>query len=149
MTEAPPPGGSQDAELISSLMAESAVRRIHAAYSQACDDGRFEALGTLFADDVELVVRGSVVARGREAACEWIAAAQPPERRGRHLVANTVIESSGPGTTVAVADFVFLAPGPDGGLVVATVGRYRDRFVAGDGASGRWMLARREMVMGR
>jgi len=148
MNASHPPGGPHEADWIATLAAERAVRRIHAAYSQACDDGRFEDLAALFADDVELVSNDMVIARGRAAARDWIAAAQPPERRGRHLVANAVIDVLAPDSARAEADFVFLAPKPEG-LVAAATGRYRDRFVAPDGPFGRWHLIRREMVTSR
>lgn len=61
---------------------------------------------------------------------------------------NAVIDVLEPGVAEAVADFVFLTSAPEG-LVATAAGRYHDRFVVEEGPFGRWLLARREMVMDR
>lgn len=134
-----------DRRLAQRLEAESAVRRILAAYCQACDDGRFDDLAQLFSDDIELVVRGSVVARGRTSARDWVAAAQPPERRGLHVTSNAVIAVTDAADEASSrADFVFYVRGPEG-LVPARTGRYEDRCTPAPDGRG-WLLARREML---
>lgn len=44
MTPPQRPGDPGDVDPIAVIAAESAVRRTHGAYSQACDDGRFDDL---------------------------------------------------------------------------------------------------------
>jgi 3-phenylpropionate/cinnamic acid dioxygenase small subunit len=119
-----------------------AVTRTVSEYCRRCDDGRFDEFTRLFAVDAQLVVRGQVT-RGAEAISATIAALQTPERRGRHMVANTVVEISGDRAS-AESDFVFFRPRPDGTLEAVNTGRYLDEFVRdGDG----WQFSRREIVL--
>jgi uncharacterized protein (TIGR02246 family) len=119
------------------LVVESAIRRTLAEYCHACDDGRFADYAHCFTPDAEVVIGDDVVARGRDQIEAWITARQPPESRGRHVVANTLVLWRDAQTAHAVSDFVFLA-GPS----VAAQGRYLDDFVP-DGA--RWLIVRREI----
>ena len=119
-----------------------AVMRTVSEYCRRCDDGRFDDFTRLFAGDAQLVVRGQVTA-GAEAIGAVIAALQTPERRGRHMVANTVVEISGDRAS-AESDFVFFRPRSDGTLEAVNTGRYLDEFVRdGDG----WQFSRREIVL--
>lgn len=130
------------------MSAEEAIRRTLAGYCHTCDDGRFGAFADLFTDDAELAVMGSVH-RGRAAIEAFMAAAQPPERRGKHLCANPLIDVADDGTSAtAVTDYVFVAragdqAGPMGSFTITSAGRYHDRLVL-DG--GTWRFARREIV---
>lgn len=131
------------------MSAEEAIRRTLAGYCHTCDDGRFGAFALLFAADAELAVMGSVH-RGRDAIEAFMAAAQPPERRGKHLCANPLIAVADDGASAtAVTDYVFIARaagaegGPMGSFAITSAGRYHDRLVLDDGT---WRFARREIV---
>lgn len=129
-----------------------AIRATLAEYCHTCDDGRFEAFADLFVADAQLVVMGHTHT-GREAIGAFMAAAQPPQRRGKHLCANPLITVSPDGRHArAVTDYVFVgrapsaagaAAGPMGSFEITSVGRYHDELVReGD----RWRFARREIV---
>lgn len=120
--------------------AESAIRRVIAAYCHSCDEGRFADYAQLFAPDATVVLPGQEVT-GRAAIQAWITAGQPPHKRGMHVTTNVeldVVEGRARGRT----GFLFLAHGTSG-LQVSTAGRYLDEFVR-DGGS--WLIARREIT---
>lgn len=127
---------------------EEDIRRVLARYSQWCDDGRFDDFARLFTEDAEFRVMGQCHT-GRTAITEFMAAAQPPERRGRHVITNPVIRvDAAEGTATGVTDYVFLsAPAPDtpgAGFTITNVGRYHDRFVKEH--DGQWRFVAREIV---
>ena len=109
-----------------------AVVRTVAEYCRRCDDGRFDEFGRLFAPDAQLVVRGEVI-HGRDAIRDVIAALQTPERRGRHLVANVIVDIAGDAASVE-SDFVFFRSNTAGTLDAVNTGRYLDDLerVGGD-----------------
>ena len=115
-----------------------------ALYCQLCDDGRFDEWADLYTADAEFVVMGRVHV-GPLAIKGFIERGQPPERRGKHMCANPVIEihASGRGAS-AVTDYVFVARGSDGLLALTSAGRYHDELVSDD--DGRWRFCRREIV---
>ncbi|MDQ3146954.1 MAG: nuclear transport factor 2 family protein [Actinomycetota bacterium] len=121
---------------------EEAIRRTLALYCQLCDDGRFEEWGELYTDDATFTVMGRTH-RGRAAVRAFIEKGQPPERRGKHVCANSVIDVDVDGDqATAVTDYVFVAPGADG-FTVLSAGRYHDRLVRhGDG----WRFAERRIA---
>jgi uncharacterized protein (TIGR02246 family) len=131
---------------------EEGIRRVLALYSQWCDDGRFDEFAELFTADAEFRVMGAVHV-GREAIKAFMAAAQPPQRRGRHVVTNPVIVVDAAGATAtAWTDYLFVSPTPPdgsgstpptGGFAITNVGRYHDRFVKVD---SEWRFAVREIV---
>jgi 3-phenylpropionate/cinnamic acid dioxygenase small subunit len=124
------------------VTAEESIRRTLALYCQLCDDGRFDEWAELYTDDAELHVMGSVY-RGRADIRAFIEKGQPPERRGKHVCANSVIDLDDRGATAtAVTDYVFVAR-TGAGLAITSTGRYHDRLVADD---GRWRFSRREIV---
>ncbi|WP_334143593.1 nuclear transport factor 2 family protein [Rhabdothermincola sp.] len=121
---------------------EEGIRRTLALYCQLCDDGRFDEWADLYVDDAEFHVMG-ITHRGRAAIKAFIEKGQPPERRGKHLCANPLIDLDEGGTGArAVTDYVFVGRA-GGGLAITSAGRYHDRLVL-DG--GRWRFARREIV---
>lgn len=121
---------------------EESIRRTLALYCQLCDEGRFDEWAELYVDDAELHVMGTTH-RGRTAIRAFIEKGQPPERRGKHVCANPVIDLDESATTAwAVTDYVFVARGAQG-LTITSAGRYHDRLVL-DG--DRWRFARREIV---
>ena len=123
------------------VVADLGVRRTLATYCQTCDDGRFDDFAECFAPDATMTALGRTVV-GRDAIRGWIAAAMPPERRGKHVCVNAVITCDGD-TAHAESDFLFLAPGPRG-PVISTAGRYVDDLRR-DG--DRWVFTRRDIVL--
>jgi 3-phenylpropionate/cinnamic acid dioxygenase small subunit len=119
---------------------EESIRRTLARYCHLCDDGRFEEWAQLFTADTRFHVMGRTHG-GRDAARAFIEAGQPPERRGKHVVANSLVVVDDDGTTArAWSDYVFL----DRAGVVTNQGRYHDELVRGD--DGVWRFALREIV---
>jgi 3-phenylpropionate/cinnamic acid dioxygenase small subunit len=119
---------------------EESVRRTLALYCQLCDDGRFDEWADLYTDDARFSVLGGHH-DGRAAIRAFIEAGQPPERRGKHVCANPVVEVRGDEAS-ARTDYVFVARA-DGGFAITSAGRYHDRLVR-DG--DRWRFAERRIV---
>ncbi len=119
-----------------------AVLRVIAEYCRRCDDGRFAEFAHLFAPDAQLVMRGQVV-HGPEAITATISALQTPERRGRHMIANTVVELAGDRAS-AESDFVFFRARAAGPLEAVNSGRYLDEFTR---QGQEWRFARREISL--
>ncbi|HUY66341.1 MAG TPA: nuclear transport factor 2 family protein [Acidimicrobiales bacterium] len=120
---------------------EDQVRRTIAAYSQHCDDGRFDQWSELFVDDAHLVVAGRAN-EGRGDIRRYMESVQPPEARGKHITANSLVEVDGD-TAVAHTDYLFVRAGA-GGLTLVATGRYHDQLVR-DGS--RWRFRRREITL--
>jgi 3-phenylpropionate/cinnamic acid dioxygenase small subunit len=112
------------------------IRNALAEYCQLNDDGRFDEWGQLLAEDVKFSYGDMVEVNGRGAVKAFVSEAQPPEKRGKHLIANQLIKVDGDRADVT-ADFVFFAPG-DGVFPVIAANRYRDVLVrSGD----RWIFS--------
>jgi uncharacterized protein (TIGR02246 family) len=120
---------------------EDQVRRTIAAYSQHCDDGRFDQWSDLFADDAHLVFAGRTT-EGRDHIRRYMESVQPPEARGKHITSHSLVEVDGD-IAVAHTDYLFVRSGSEGLALVAT-GRYHDQLVR-DGS--RWRFRRREISM--
>jgi uncharacterized protein (TIGR02246 family) len=124
-----------------------AIRSLLAAYCQTCDDGHFEEFGELFVENASFVVMGTTHV-GRAAIRAFMEAAQPPERRGKHIISEpliTLLPVVGGGLTATVqTDYLFVGRIPDGGLGVTSTGRYVDHLDRG--ADGRWRFGRRQIV---
>jgi ketosteroid isomerase-like protein len=120
---------------------ELTILRTLASYCQRCDDGDFPALVDLFAPDGTFTYRGHSPS-GRAALERWFAEHYPPNRRGKHLTMDSVIDITGDRAT-AVSDFMLLGV-TDGAISVEAAGRYRDAFVrSGD----RWLIERRDVEL--
>jgi uncharacterized protein (TIGR02246 family) len=124
--------------------AEAGIRRTLARYCQRCDDGDFEAFAELFAADATFTVHGFGEPHvGRDAIKGFMAASMPPEKRGKHLIAQSDIDVDGvAGTATAVTDYTFVA-GANFDYAVTSAGRYYDRMVKGD--DDVWRFAAREI----
>jgi uncharacterized protein (TIGR02246 family) len=109
----------------STLADEVEINRLLARYCHACDDGDFDCLIDLFAEDASFVYAESAPS-GREAIRRWFEMTQPPERRGKHLTTNMVVTLRGDEASV-VSDFVFLARS-DGRFIPQLAGRYLDEL---------------------
>ena len=118
---------------------ELAIRRTLALYCHRCDDGDFAELVDQFTTDGSFAYLGEVVT-GREQLRAWFESKQPPDRRGKHLTMNTVVDIDGD-RAHAVSDFVFLRL-VDGSPSPAVAGRYRDELHC---VTGRWLIDRREV----
>jgi ketosteroid isomerase-like protein len=125
-----------------------AVQQVLARYCALVDDGQADELGEIFAPDAVMTIAGmasSLVRReGVTAIIEFIQERQKPEWRGKHILSIPRIECSGPEAS-AECDVLFVnRSASDGGLSVATTGRYSDVLRRqGD----RWMITERSIVM--
>ena len=120
---------------------EEAIRRVLATYCQTVDDGRFDEWEQIWTDDATFTVMGTTHT-GRTALRSFIEAAQPPERRGKHLNLNHVIDVTGDEATAA-SDFAFAGRVGEG-WAITQVGRYLDRLVR---TSEGWRIAAREIEL--
>jgi 3-phenylpropionate/cinnamic acid dioxygenase small subunit len=120
---------------------EEGVKRTLALYCHLCDDGRFDEWAELYAPDATFTVMGRTH-EGPAAIKAFIENAQPPERRGKHVCANPLVDIDGD-TATAVTDYVFVTRA-DGGFAITSAGRYHDRLVRN--ADGRWQFAERRIV---
>ena|SRR5438270_632635 len=121
---------------------EDGIRRTLALYCQYCDDGRFDEFAELFAKDAVYRVMGQTH-EGREQIKAFMTEAQPPERRGKHVCTNTVVEVGVKGDEArAYTDYIFVAHA-DAGFAITNVGRYHDRFVKDHDT---WLFAERQIV---
>lgn len=118
----------------------AAIRDTLASYCHTADDGRFEEFALLFAEDGVVTVLNERL-EGRAAIREWMRDALPPERRGRHVTANSRMELEGADRARVVSDFLFYSETEEGWRVTQT-GRYHDVLVR---RGGGWSFARREI----
>ena len=119
---------------------EDGIRRTLAQYCQFCDDGRFDDFADIFVKDAVFRVMDQTH-EGRDQIKAFIEKAMPPERRGRHVCANSVIEVIGDEARV-YTDYVFVGRAAEG-FAITSVGRYHDRLVK---EPDRWRFAERRMV---
>jgi len=119
---------------------ECAIRRLMAHYCHLVDDGAFDELPQLWADDAQLMLRGET-ATGPAAIVAVISGLQTPERRGIHVGANAIIDVEGD-TARALSDFVFMRREGTSDPIVKFVGRYADQFVR---TREGWRFRRREI----
>jgi 3-phenylpropionate/cinnamic acid dioxygenase small subunit len=123
------------------LADELAIRQTLAIYCHHCDDAKFDELVDQFTSDGSFSYQGEVM-RGHEQLRAWFEDKQPPDRRGKHLTTNSVVDIDGD-RAYAKSDFVFLRL-PEGSTnpVIAVAGRYHDELHRiGD----RWLIDRREV----
>ena len=119
---------------------EEAIRNLIGLHSQLTDDGDYEQRVDLYTDDGAFTM-GDATSTGREELLASFAATSAPERRGKHITANTVLEIDGD-TASARTDFFFSLPSPDGPKPLAA-GRYFDTFAKSD---GRWLYTQRQIT---
>lgn len=115
------------------------IRNTLARYCHLIDDGRFDDWAELFTPDGTFSVLGQTY-RGRDEIKGFIGGALTPERRGKHITANSAIEVQGD-TARAWSDIIFFSPAGSG-LGITAAGRYEDRLVRQD---GRWRFAARDV----
>jgi 3-phenylpropionate/cinnamic acid dioxygenase small subunit len=102
-----------------------AVRKMLAAYCHRLDDGDFSGLAHLFTDDGSYSY-GPAQISGRPALESWSAEMNPPERRGKHLTVNLMLDVEDD-RAVASSDYLFVRVG--GILTPLFSGRCRDDLV--------------------
>lgn len=122
---------STDHESIATLIAK------HAVYA---DEGDADQRASLYAHDGQFTGPDGATAKGADEIHTVFASRQPIP--GKHVTSNVIIDIDGDGAT-GRTDFVFLRAG-DGGLSVAAVGHYRDRFTRTEQG---WRFARRHIVI--
>jgi uncharacterized protein (TIGR02246 family) len=120
---------------------EDQVGRTLSRYCQYLDDGDFDRWIELFTDDAALHFAGRT-SEGRVAIRAFMEKVQPPEGRGKHITANSLVDVDGDGAT-ADTDYLFLRP-TAAGLVPTATGRYQDELVR-DG--DRWRFRQRRITL--
>jgi hypothetical protein len=88
------------------LADDLAIRRTLAAYCHHLDDGDFSGLAHQFTQDGSFTY-GPSHPSGRTTLEPWFAEMNPPERRGKHLTMNVVIDVEGD-RAVAYSDYLFV-----------------------------------------
>jgi 3-phenylpropionate/cinnamic acid dioxygenase small subunit len=116
---------------------EEGIRRTIAEYAHLCDDGRFDEWAALYTEDCRFHVMGKTY-EGRAATKSFIEKGQPPDRRGKHICFNSVIDLEGDRAR-AVTDYIFI----DRQKAVTSAGRYHDVLVRDP---DRWRFAERRIV---
>jgi SnoaL-like domain len=123
------------------VLDEVLIRQTLARFCLLIDDGRFDELTEWFTADGTVIVRGASFV-GRDAIRNWLSASNPPDKRGKHLTTNIVVDVDGDHADCA-ADFLFLNF-VDGQLNPAFVGRYADQLVR---VEGRWLFKSRTIAI--
>ena len=119
------------------LADELAIRRTLAAYCHHLDDGDFSSLAHRFTEDGSYTY-GTADLSGRATLESWFAEMNPPERRGKHLTMNVIVDVEGD-RAFAYSDYLFVRI-VDGTLTPLFSGRYRDELVR---AEGGWLIQSR------
>ncbi len=119
-----------------------AIRLTLALYCQLCDDGRFDEWAELYTTDATFSVMGHTYT-GPVAIKDFIEAGMPPEVRGKHMCANSIIEVDSTGNAASArTDFVFVGRTGEG-LAITQSGRYHDTLAR---EAERWLLRSRQIV---
>jgi ketosteroid isomerase-like protein len=119
---------------------EEAIRNLIGLHSQLTDDGEYQRRVQLYTED-GVFMMGDAASRGRDEMAEAFASTSAPERRGKHITANTVMEIDGDAAS-ARTDFFFLLPSAEG-LKPLAAGRYFDTFTKKD---GHWLYSERRIT---
>lgn len=117
------------------------IRRVIALYSQLVDDKRFDEWGELFTTDAVFEARGNRIV-GRSSIVGTIGPMMAPAVT-KHLAGAPVIDLLDDDRARAWTDLATFVRG-EGGVSVATIGRYYDELRRED---GRWRLSARVLVM--
>lgn len=128
--------------------ASDQIRNLLGEYCERIDAGDFDGVGALFADGALADEHGTELARGAEGVAAFYRSGtmlHDGSPRTKHLVSNTVLEvDDAAGTATARSSYTVLQQTPRLALQPIITGRYRDRFVRGD---GRWRFAERRFVV--
>lgn len=143
--------GDEQSELLDRLQ----IMELQSRYALAHDLTDPDGYAAVFTEDAELVGSGRVLAKGREALHaigvndrKRFNNSLPEDVRSfgvmRHVVTNQVIDLTGPDTAEGLCYVLTIANRTDEGPQILSVGRYEDQYRRVD---GRWLIARREIVM--
>jgi 3-phenylpropionate/cinnamic acid dioxygenase small subunit len=122
------------------LIDELMIRRVLARYCHLVDDNQLDQLLQLFTADASFCW-GELWTTGRDDLRAWFERNHPPERGGKHLTTNTVVDVD-VDRAEAISDFVFLGFRDERVFPVYT-GRYHDQLIR---AEGSWLIRRRDAV---
>jgi ketosteroid isomerase-like protein len=120
---------------------EEQILMLVGQHSQLTDDGDYERRIGLYAEDGEFIMGDNPAAKGHEQLRATFAASSSPERRGKHITANSVITVTGD-TAEGQTDFIF-AHLTDAGMQLLAAGRYYDTFAK---VGGEWRYTRRQIT---
>ena len=143
--------GDEQRELLDRLQ----IMELQSRYALAHDLTDPAGYAAVFTEDSDLVGSGRVLAKGREALHavgvndrKRFNNGLPEDVRSfgvmRHVVTNQVIDLTGPDTASGLCYVLTIANRTDEGPQILSVGRYEDQYQRID---GRWLIARREIVM--
>lgn len=105
------------------------------------DDGQFEAAAQLFTEDAVFESRSEVFT-GRFDIRKRFEKSMPPEKRGKHLVMNSVVSVAGSSATVR-SDFILLQVAGSG-PTIRMAGRFDDELKK---ETDRWRISRRVITV--
>ncbi len=122
------------------LADKDAIRELLHRYCMCMDEGRFEELGALFADDGTWSAPYRS-ATGPAAITAWLAQSVPAAPKRMHFVMNSIITPEA-GQAQARSNYLVMVEGPDG-PVASVCGTYDDRLVrTADG----WRFQQRTLI---
>lgn len=123
-----------------SMQDELDVRRVMARYCHLCDDSDFDALVALFTADAALIYGGREACGSEEIRAFFDEFQGAPERRGKHLQMNIVVDVEGDRAR-SESDVLFVRYF-DAALLPHVAARYRDELLR---VNGDWRFTRREI----
>jgi 3-phenylpropionate/cinnamic acid dioxygenase small subunit len=123
-----------------SLQDKDEIRDLLHMYCFCMDEGRFEALGALFAPDGEWIAPYRR-AHGPADITAWLTQSVPATPRRMHYVMNSIIRVEG-ASAQAKSNYLVTVEGPDGPLA-SVCGTYADQLVKRPEG---WRFQRRELI---
>jgi 3-phenylpropionate/cinnamic acid dioxygenase small subunit len=124
---------------------QAEIRHLMARYAQLADDRNAKGRAALFAADAHYFAGANelVGPAAIEAEIAARAASQPPERKTKHMLGNSVIDISGDRAEVFTDYVLMIRTNDSSPWEVRGTGRYHDRFVK---TNGRWLYAQNKTV---
>jgi hypothetical protein len=119
---------------------KEAIRELLHRYCFCMDEGRFEELATLFADDGEWIAPYRT-AKGHADIAAWLTQSVPPRPARVHYVMNTIIDLDGTRAT-ARSNYLVMVEGPQG-PIPSVCGVYDDVLVK---LPEGWRFLRRQLI---
>ena len=123
---------------VTTLVAESEIRALLAAYAQRADDADESGYAALFTDNGVLTIEGARH-EGRAAIGAWLMSTL--SRPMRHVMANIIIDVTSADAASGTSDGMFFRKYDQAWRPYGTA-RYQDRYVRGDGG---WLFAERHI----
>jgi len=126
--------------MTTSLEDKDAIRELLHRYCFCMDEGRFDELAALFADDGEWIAPYRT-ARGPADIAAWLRQSVPPQPRRMHYVMNSIIDCNGARAS-ARSNYLVMVEGANGPLP-SVCGTYDDLLAKQpDG----WRFRRRQLI---